>query len=209
MALHRPRYADVAATAALVIALGTGGAYAAGALVGTSQIANGAVTAPKLATNAVTTTKVLNNAITSGKLASSVRNSIVPPWGTIPHHQTVTGRFFSHGATGATSGALINFVENINLPAKAPQPTSDTEMGFGPNPIGATRNSHCTGSFDHPTAPAGWVCVYPEYDGGLSDPAVSAWGDLAQRSYAFYVGFQEPTVNTSFDVYGTWAYTAP
>lgn len=78
----RIRYADVAATLALVMATG-GTAYAATALpknsVGTPQIKaeavttakvrEGAVTGPKIRTNAVTSPKVLNRSITEADLA--------------------------------------------------------------------------------------------------------------------------------------------
>lgn len=65
--VHRPRYADVAATLALFFALG-GTAYAA--TIGTSDIKNGAVTTPKIANLAVTNGKIAGNAVTSSKVAS-------------------------------------------------------------------------------------------------------------------------------------------
>ena len=62
--LRRPRYADVAATLALIIA-STGTAYAA-ATIGTADIIDGAVTAPKLAPEAVTAAKLAPNSVGSG-----------------------------------------------------------------------------------------------------------------------------------------------
>jgi hypothetical protein len=71
---HRPRYADVTATLALVLALG-GTAYAAGAIgpntVGTAQLKNDAVTATKLHADAVTHGKIASNAIDGAKVAAN------------------------------------------------------------------------------------------------------------------------------------------
>jgi len=69
---YRPRYADVAATLALVFAMG-GTAYAVTALepnsVYTAAIQKRAVTAPKIATGAVSNTKIAAGAVTGGKVA--------------------------------------------------------------------------------------------------------------------------------------------
>src|SRR5436190_23414259 len=72
--LRRPRYADVAATLALFLALG-GTAYAA-ATIGTSDIQNGAVTTPKIAAEAVSNAKIEPGAVSTGKLVDgSVRTT--------------------------------------------------------------------------------------------------------------------------------------
>ena len=66
----RIRYADVAATLALLVA-SAGTAYAATALpkdsVGTPQLVSGAVTTPKLHRSAVTSPKIRGNAVTGAK----------------------------------------------------------------------------------------------------------------------------------------------
>jgi hypothetical protein len=65
---RRLSYANVTATLALLVALaGTG--YAA-TTIGTSQIANGAVTTPKVANGAVTAAKLGSGAVTAAKLGS-------------------------------------------------------------------------------------------------------------------------------------------
>ena len=69
----RLRYADVASTLAMVLALG-GTAYASGT-VGTADIQNGAVTTPKLAAEAVTTAKLAPASVTNAQLASSAVKS--------------------------------------------------------------------------------------------------------------------------------------
>jgi hypothetical protein len=67
-------YANVTATLALFIALGTGGAYAANQLapksVGATQLRPGAVTADKIRKNAVTAPKIESLAIKQGKIAN-------------------------------------------------------------------------------------------------------------------------------------------
>lgn len=72
----KPRlsYANVTATLALLVAIGTGGAYAASKLpdrsVGEFQLRPGAVTAEKLRKNAVTAPKIKAEAIKQGKIAN-------------------------------------------------------------------------------------------------------------------------------------------
>lgn len=72
----KPRftYANVTATLALVLALGTGGAYAAGQLapksVGAKQLRPGAVTAQKLRKHAVTENKIHAGAVSQGKIVA-------------------------------------------------------------------------------------------------------------------------------------------
>jgi len=66
-------YANLASSAALLLALSTGGAYAASQLapksVGERQLRPGAVTASKIRKNAVTAAKVASGAVTVGKVS--------------------------------------------------------------------------------------------------------------------------------------------
>jgi len=71
---HRPRYADVAATLALVFAM-SGTAYAVVTTVpansvNTAAIQNKAVTTPKIASEAVSNDKIAPAAVTGGKIAT-------------------------------------------------------------------------------------------------------------------------------------------
>ena len=70
----RLSYANVASTLALIIALGTSGAYAIAQLpaksIGAKQLRPGAVTADKIRKNAVTAPKIEALAVKSGKLAA-------------------------------------------------------------------------------------------------------------------------------------------
>lgn len=67
-----PRYADVVATLALVVAVGGTTAYAATALpknsVGTAQLKTNAVVSGKIKSNAITTGKIKNGAVTATKI---------------------------------------------------------------------------------------------------------------------------------------------
>jgi hypothetical protein len=69
--IHRPRYADVAATLALLLAMG-GTAYAVTSLpknsVGTKQLQTAAVTASKLKDGGVTNAKLANHSVSAAKL---------------------------------------------------------------------------------------------------------------------------------------------
>ena len=71
----RPRltYANVVSTLALVIALSTGGAYAAG-LIQTRDIADEAVTTAKLRDGAATTAKIHDGAVKRAKIADNAVN---------------------------------------------------------------------------------------------------------------------------------------
>lgn len=70
----RLSYANVTSTLALIIAIGTGGAYAATKLpdrsVGEFQLRPGAVTAEKIRKNAVTAPKIKAEAVKQGKIAN-------------------------------------------------------------------------------------------------------------------------------------------
>jgi trimeric autotransporter adhesin len=76
---RRPRYADIAATVALLFSMG-GTAYAATALapntVGTPQLKDHAVTAIKIHPSAVAATSLMDGAVTNSKIgAGAVTNS--------------------------------------------------------------------------------------------------------------------------------------
>lgn len=78
--VSRPSYAGVAATLALVVALGGGGAYAAGLAhnsVKSPQIKNGAVKAQDLAAGAVTSGQVSDGSLTGADIDESTL--VLPP----------------------------------------------------------------------------------------------------------------------------------
>jgi hypothetical protein len=71
---RHPRYADIMATLAFVVAT-SGAAYAVAAVppnsVGTAQLKDGAVTNPKVAADAITTTKVKDGAVKTTDIAAA------------------------------------------------------------------------------------------------------------------------------------------
>ena len=91
----RPRYADVAATLALVFALG-GTAYAVTALprnsVSTRSIQNGAVTNPKIAANTIQTGRIKNGAVTNPKIAANTIQTSRIKDGTVTGVDVATAR---------------------------------------------------------------------------------------------------------------------
>jgi len=100
----RPRYADVAATLALVFAMG-GTAYAVSSLpngsVSTAAIQNHAVTHPKIATEAVDATNIVPGAVTHGKIAA---NAITG--GDVLNHSLRTADLAGASVTGPISFTL-------------------------------------------------------------------------------------------------------
>ncbi|WP_436701209.1 hypothetical protein [Nocardioides sp. BYT-33-1] len=71
---RRPTYAGIAATLALALSIGVGGAYAA-PLIGTSDLRKGAVTTAKLHKNAVKSTKIKDGEVRQGDLAADAVTS--------------------------------------------------------------------------------------------------------------------------------------
>ena len=75
----RPTYANIASTLALVVALGSGGSYAAGHLgrnsVASKQIKNGTIKTVDLGDGSVTGAKVAPGAVTSSSVANGSLNA--------------------------------------------------------------------------------------------------------------------------------------
>lgn len=106
-------YANVLATLALFVALGTGGAFAASKLapksVGEPQLRPGAVTAPKIRKNSVTAPKIKAQAVKEGKIAAGAVS------GSKLAAQAVTGEKIALGAVtgekladGSVSGSKVD-----------------------------------------------------------------------------------------------------
>jgi hypothetical protein len=122
---------------ALVIALGTGSAYAAG------SIPNGSVTAAKLHTNAVTSTKVKNGSIKSKDLRkptwvqSSTLGAATPPAAT-PDVVSVAPYSFSLPNKGRTSVTVFIPALTANCPGDA---TPSVGLYIDTFPIAGTRTN--------------------------------------------------------------------
>ena len=104
----RPRltYANVASTLALVIAMSTGGAYAAG-LIQTRDIADDAVTTAKLRNGAAASTKIADDAVKRSKIADGAVNG-------------------AKVVNGALTGADIanGSISGVDLGKMAPRPSA-------------------------------------------------------------------------------------
>jgi hypothetical protein len=118
LALPRPRYADVAATLALVVAL-SGTAYAVTALprnsVDTRSIQHGAVTNPKIAANAIQSTRIKNGTLTGADVADgSVRKADLAP-------NSVTGKKVAANSIGVGDlvGADVSGAISFSLGANS------------------------------------------------------------------------------------------
>lgn len=221
MKLRAPNYAEVASTLALTLALGTGGAYAAGMITGKD-----------IATNAITSKHVKNGTVKekdlNSKVAAKLNTTTTGPagpagatgatgaagatgsrgfsaWDTIPSGVTVRGQEFT--VLRGTDGVI-----NVHLPAAAPSALTDETVNFaGTSPVTGDDDATCTGTYANPTAPAGKVCVYHDNFNNSFGSASSAngrtWDDAALRTRAFYVRYGGAPTDVGY-VWFTWAYTA-
>ena len=124
MSRPRPTYANLTSTLALLLALGTGGAYAASQLaprsVGERQLRPGAVTPDKIRKNAVTAPKIKALAVKEGKLAGGAVSASKLANG------AVTGEKLANGAIGtekigpeAVTGEKVNEASLGQVPSAA------------------------------------------------------------------------------------------
>jgi hypothetical protein len=119
--IHRPRYADVAATLALVLAMGTG-AHAA-ATVGTADIKDGAVTTAKLHVGAVHTGKIADGSVTSRKIDAGAVGSSKLASGSVTASKlgpsSVSGRSVASNSLSLADLVGINQAGNISFSLSA------------------------------------------------------------------------------------------
>jgi len=106
-------YANLVSSAALLLALSTGGAYAASQLapksVGERQLRPGAVTASKIRKNAVTAAKLASGAVTVGKLGEGAVISTKLAAGAVGPFQLQNGSVIAEKiAEGAVTGEKAN-----------------------------------------------------------------------------------------------------
>lgn len=138
MPLPRPRYADVAATAALVIALGTGGAYAAGQ-IRTHDLAN----------NAVTSAKIKNGTVAKADLAPRVKQQLGRTGAAGP--AGANGLPGTKGADGLPGANGLDGVDGVNGTDGA----NGLDGTNGTNGLDGTNGVDGTKGLDGATGPAG------------------------------------------------------
>lgn len=185
--MHRHlSYANVMATVAVFVALG-GGAYAATALpknsVGATQLRNDAVSSAKIKNGSLqrsdfrTADLVKLRGSAGAKGADGAAGSAGAGAGaagaagakgdkgdkgergrlglsTLQAGDTLRGVF---GVDGIAKHPGDEFVTGVTLPIPAPANLDDATV-IGPDD---GNSGTCTGSYSSPTAPAGFVCIYP------------------------------------------------
>jgi hypothetical protein len=144
-------YANLTATLALLLAVGTGGTFAANQLaarsVGAPQLRPGAVTAAKIRKNAVTSPKISAEAVTQGKIATAAVSADKLALGAVTSDRlsdgavvtaklasdAVTGEKVAEGTLGqvpsAVSADQASFAESANPVAFARVAKSGTLDG--------------------------------------------------------------------------------
>jgi hypothetical protein len=147
--LRRPRYADVAATLALIFAM-SGTAYAV-ATVHTSDIVNGAVTTPKLADGAVTNPKIAAAAVGSGKLADGAVATVKLADGSVTSGKLADGSVsnFKLAAGSVTHSKLgLNSIDGSNVAADS-LALADLQGINRSGAIGFTLNANACGKLTY------------------------------------------------------------
>lgn len=146
----KPRltYANAVSTLALVIAVGTGGAYAASKLpdrsVGQFQLRPGAVTAEKIRTNAVTAPKIKAEAIKQGKIANGSITAAKLTQGSVANSSIQEGAISnSKLAPDAVTGDKVNEATLSEVPSAA-RAGFATEAESGNPPAFAAVSSEAT-----------------------------------------------------------------
>jgi hypothetical protein len=235
---ERLTYANVVSSLCLFLLLGTGGAYAATRLransVGTAQIRNGAVTEAKLA-------KAVRRSLkgTKGLAGPTGPTGPTGPAG----HDGATGAQGPKGDTGPAgpiSGVLPAGVTETGVYAvSAPEDTAVSTAAYGsvsfpltlPGAVpvtvvspGAVRPPECHGTIYQPAAAPGHLCVYRQYETGVTAPTNASFAQMATPAAPdgtlAYSGFAGPagavfSVTTSSGpgnyhmARGAWAVTAP
>jgi len=121
---HRPSYADVVSTLALVVAVGGATAFAAG------QLAKNSVGAKQLKSNAVTTSKIKNQAVTGPKIKLATL-------GTVPSA--------GHAASADTAGTIAppESVHFVGIPGEPPFESGFVNYGFEYGATGFYKDHDC------------------------------------------------------------------
>lgn len=199
-------YSNVASTLCLFLLLGGGTAFAATELaknsVGTKQLKNKAVTPAKLSKAAKATLTGPRGATgpagpqgPKGDRGEKGETGEAGPFpSTLPSGKSVYGAFEILGtatATGQFFGAQISYTYLI--PGQTAVYVKE-----------GTTSTTCTGSYENPTAPPGFTCIYEH----SSQNAQTGRG-TNYPSQSGGLGLQASSVSTGLvQVYGTWAATA-
>lgn len=217
---------------ALGVCAAIGAAFAAPALVGAEGPVSLARNSYALSGFKLSPTGKQPNSVVptnaKGKFPLRTMDLSQVPWGT-----TVTGvigiDFYNpvqcnRGGTLSTSCTTL-FGTGVSLPLQAPVPLRPAKMGILG---GLNENGECSGTYQKPSAPPGYLCVYPGNTGGdknyfsLNEAEIHNIAKNGDGAYAAEVypmtgnaskyGFRITVVGSNVGAakfYGTWAYTAP
>ena len=168
-----------------------------------------------------------------GKFPRRTLDLSVVPWGTTI--SGVVGIEFTNPQNCGTSPAFTysatsracqnSFGAAVSFPLPLPKPIRAAKVGILG---GLNENAECGGSFNNPTAPPGFLCVYPGNTGSTAEYFDKSEADIFNISrngdgaYAVEVfpltgnaskhGFRvtaQGAIAGAAKFYGTWAYTAP
>jgi hypothetical protein len=209
-------YANVVSTICLFLVLGGGAAVAAKTLlpknsVGTKQLKRGAVTPAKLSNAAKATLQGPVGPVgprgPEGAHGQEGRRGpegpkgepgevVLPP--TLPSGQTLKGPYGFAG-TRASGGGAFHPAFQVAYPIP---------LSFAPTinivPFAGPPTANCPGNVSDPAALPGHLCIYMQDEGVPLDierqPASGRFGFLV---------YPEVNEGANYQVYGTWAVTAP
>lgn len=206
---RRLSYANVMATIAVFLALGTGGAYAVTQIdknsVHSKHIVNGQVKAPDIAVGAATANKIAANAVNSGKVLDGslqardfAAGQLPDPFvDQLPSGETLTG-YYAMGGTADAPGEIMG-VDSISFAYRletAPTPHFVTSSASVPE---------CPGQGQ---AAPGHLCVYEQGNGGVG--GVDQRGFLATPVSRYGAALLvRSAADGGGNSFGSWAVTAP
>jgi hypothetical protein len=163
-------YANVASSLALLLALGTGGAYAASHLaprsVGERQLRPGAVTAAKLRKNAVVSAKIAPGAVTLGKIDPGAVDASRLASGAVGPFQLANGAVITEKlSTDSVTGEKVAESTLGQVPSAAKAESATTAEGANPmafakvGPTGALEAGASKGIAEVKETETGVYCV--------------------------------------------------
>ncbi len=203
-------YANVVSTLCLFMLLG-GSAYAA-AKIGSAQIKNNSIQSKDVKNKSLQSKDFEPGELPSGARGPAGVGGSAGPQGPSggqgpagdPGRSALTPLRSGETVRGVTgfSGVGGNFASAYeSLPVPAPTPLDNAHVNVdGPDDAGDV----CKGSSAAPTAPAGYVCVYPSFTAST----IAGLAGYGETAYGFSI-FAYVNGSSGGGVSATWAYTAP
>lgn len=200
-------FANVCSALALLVALSTGGAYAASKLITGKQIKNGTITAADIKRQSLTASRFKPGQLPAGPRGRRGRRGPIGLTGpnsfSAPLPKGTVLRGTGAVASYATAGDFVQTVSEF--PVALPASVSSRVQGTSEDP-----DHRCSGSVATPTAPAGIVCIYPDRNHATNvNPGFESASLIGSPRLGFVFGTAADATLTGdvFESY-TWAYTA-